>query len=263
MKLHLAGLGFLTALLPLFAEDSAAEGGRAAREVRFLPIGDAPPFRSVERDGVRYELEPPPGTIPPREVMVGFDDDDVRPVPLILGRVTRPIKAPGGSGPLFLRRGDGGDEEEPWLKVARPEDGDMLVLLWRASAKGTWADAKALVLADGRVAAPAGCVRMVNLSPVTVGVVFGEEKIALLPGKMILRTVAAGREVEFQLGAIMSKEAARPTRFHSGVVFQNPGERTMVVIYRADGEKPRRPLKAIVEREPVPSPKHPPVNPAP
>lgn len=229
----------------------------AARQLRFLPVGDLPPFRQEVRDGVRYELEPPPGSIPPREVMLGFGDDKLQSSPLSLGRMTEALKAPAGAGPLLVRRKDDGAEAEPWLKLQRPEEGDFLVLLWRDPAKGTWDQARSLVLPDSRDAAPAGKMRVVNLAPVTVGVVFGGEKIALQPGKTYQRPVSPGKETEIQLGAVDAKGTL--TRFHSGVVFQNPGERTLVIVYRADGVQPRRPLKAIIQREPLP----PPAKPAP
>ena len=91
-----------------------------------------------------------------------------------------------------------------------------------------------------------------SVPPVTVGVVFAGEKIALQAGKTYQREVAVGKETEIQLGAMDAK--ATMTRFHSGTVFQNRGERTLVVIYRADGVQPRRPLKAVIQREPLPPP---------
>lgn len=234
---------------------SPEEPGKPAtppRQVRFLPVGDLPPFRQEVRDGVRYELEPPAGSIPPREVMLGFGEEAQQAAPLSLGRVSAPLKAPAGIGPLLVRRKSDGAEAEPWMKLERPESGDFLVLLWRDPAKGSWEQARSLILPDSREAAPAGGVRVVNLSPVTVGVVFAGEKIALQAGKTYQREVTVGKETEIQLGAVDAKGAL--TRFHSGTVFQNRGERTLVVIYRADGVQPRRPLKAVIQREPLPPP---------
>lgn len=244
----------LTMAGPLFAQ-TADEPGKPAsppRQVRFLPVGDLPPFRQEVRDGVRYELEPPAGSIPPREVLLGFGKEKQEAAPLSLGRVSLPLKAPAGLGPLLIRRKNDGAEAEPWLKLERPESGDFLVLLWRDPAKGTWDQARSLILPDSREVAPAGQVRVVNLSPVTVGVVFAGEKIALQAGKSYQRSITVGKETEIQLGAVDAKGTL--TRFHSGTVFQNSGERTLVVVYRADGVQPRRPLKAIIQREPLPLP---------
>jgi hypothetical protein len=244
----------LLAVSPLFAQtaEEPAKPASPPRQVRFLPVGDLPPFRQEVRDGVRYELEPPAGSIPPREVMLGFGEEEQQAAPLSLGRVSAPLKAPAGAGPLLVRRKNDSAEAEPWLRLERPETGDFLVLLWRDPAKGTWDQVRSLVLPDSREAAPAGQMRVVNLSPVTVGVVFAGEKIALQAGKTYRRQLTVGKESEIQLGAVDAKGTL--TRFHSGTVFQNPGERTLVVIYRADGVQPRRPLKAVIQREPLPPP---------
>jgi hypothetical protein len=234
------------------------------RQVRFLPVGDLPPFRQEVRDGVRYELEPPAGSIPPREVVLGFGDREeaaaAQAAPLLLGRITEPLRVPAGAGPLLVRRRSDAADSEPWLRVERPESGDFLVMLWRDPAKGNWDKVRALVLPEGPEAAPAGTVRIVNLATVTVGIVFAGEKIALPAGKSYQRAVAPGKQADFQLGAADAK--GKLVRVHAGTVFQNPGERTLVVVYRADGVQPRRPLKALVRREPVPK-APPPVNPAP
>jgi len=254
MKLSfLAGLLALACGMQLAAQEvSPGEKERpvTGRHVRFLPVGDLPPFRQEVRDGVAYELEPPAGSIPPRQVMVGFGDKKDDAVPLLLGQLTQPLSAPGGDGPMQIRKSEDTPKAEPWLKVNRPERGDFLVLLWRESAKGDWSKARSLVLEDSAEAAPAGKVRLVNLSPVPIAVVFGGEKIKLEAGKFYQRSVPIGKDTEFQLGAVVDS-AAGLQQFHAGTIFQNPGERSLVVIYRADGVQPRKPLKAIVHREPV------------
>jgi hypothetical protein len=182
--------------------------------------------------------------------MVGFDDKKDDTVPLLLGQITEPLSAPGGDGLMQIRKNGDAPKAEPWLKVDRPEKGDFLVLLWRDSAKGDWLKARSLVLDDSAEAAPAGKVRMVNLSLVPVAVVFGGEKIKLESGKYYQRSVPVGKDTEFQLGVVLDTSAGLQ-QFHAGTIFQNPGERSLVVIYRADGVQPRKPLKAIVLREPV------------
>jgi hypothetical protein len=231
-------------------EEEPKEEKKPSRQVRFLAVGDLPPYRQEIRDGVAYELEPPPGSIPPRELIVGSGGDDAPEVRLLLNQVSEGFKIPAGAGPLMLRyKGDNG-QAEPWLRVQRPQQGDMLVILWRAEGnKGTWAKPLSLVLPDGPEQAPSGRIRLLNVSPVTVGVVIGGERIALLAGKSFDRPLPQGKDVPFQLGAVNAKGEFR--RFYSGSALQNPGERTLVVVYRADGVDPRSDLKANVMREPV------------
>jgi hypothetical protein len=233
---------------------------KPARQIRFLPVGDLPPFRQEIRDGVAYELPPPEGSIPPRGLMLGSENTEKekakepkeKPVEadLRLNQLTDGFKIPEGAGPLTLRvKGDTG-EGQPWLRLQRPEQGDLLAILWREGPKSTWATPRFLIIPDGVVEAPAGKVRFLNISPVTVGVVFGNEKIALQAGKSYQRSVEVGKDLPFKLGAVDA--SGEPSRFQSDVVTQNPGERTLVLIYRADGVQPRRDLKANVIRERAP-----------
>lgn len=231
-------------LLPVLV--SAQSSGRS---MRLLPLGDMPPYRQEIRDGVAYELEPPAGSIPPRELVMGSGKDPADLVPMSLGRVTANLKVPSGSGPLALRKKGGDDKSEPWISVNRPTEGDFLVLLWRDPEKKTWETPRALVLEDSAEAAPAGSVRVVNVSPVTIAIVFEGEKIALLAGKSWQRPVATGKDATIQVGAVDASGNLR--RVHSGSVFQNAGERTLVAVYKADGVDPRRALKAVVQREAV------------
>lgn len=224
-------------------------GQEGSRALRFLPLGDLPPYRQEIRDGVAYELEPPAGSIPPREVSLGGGKDDKGTVPLALGRVTSPLKVPQGAGPLALRRKGEDEKAVPWLNFQRPERGDFLVLLWRDAEKKSWELPHALVLPDSGEAAPEGSVRVVNVSPVTIAIVFEGEKIQLPVGQTWQKAIPAGKDAMIQVGAVDASGNLR--RIHAGSVFQNPGERTLVAVYKADGVDPRRALKAVVHREPI------------
>lgn len=229
---------------------SAAPKSVSARQVRFLALGELPPFQQEIRDNVRYELEPPAGSIPPREVVLGFGGKASEPTPLRLGQISAPLKAPAGSGPLVLGRRDAAEDAEPWLSLTRPETGDFLVLLWRDAKQGTWEKVRSLVLPDDAVNAPAGSVRYVNVSPASVGITIGDEKLILEAGKWFTRTVAVGVEQPFEV--LLTDTAGSLKRLHSGVVLQNPGERSLVLIYYADGVGHRRPVKVSVQREQAP-----------
>jgi hypothetical protein len=231
---------------------NAQESPVAERQVRFLAVGEMPPYRQEIRNGIRYELEPTAGSIPPREVQLGFGDDTSAAVPIRLGRISAPLKAPPGAGPLILRRPADKEDSEPWLRVQRPETDDFLVLLWRAAAKGTWEAASSLVLPEGPLAAPAGSIRVVNLLPAEVRVVLGEQRILLGAGKTTTHRMPFGVEQPFQI--LLPDASGTLKILHSGVSLLNPGERGLALIYRADGVSPRRPVKVTVQREPAPAP---------
>lgn len=238
---------FLTcSLFPLGAQEEPAKKA-PPRQARFLPVGDMPPFRQEVRDGVRYELEPPPGSIPPREVVPGFgEESEGEPVRLQLGRISDATPIPAGAG-AFTLRGQGA--ATPWVTFSRPEQGDLLVILWRDPTARTWEGARALALPDGPAASPPGSVHLLNLSPAAVAVVIGDEKIALPPVRPLVRRFEAGKDRALQVGA--SDGAGGLRRFHASSLVMNAGERTWVLIYRADGLMPRQPVKVAVLRERV------------
>ena len=229
---------------------SAETKENPARQVRFLAVGELPPFRQEVRDNVRYELEPPAGSIPPREVMLGFGDEKSEATPLRLGQISPPLNAPAGAGPLVLGLRGEAKDAEPWLRLTRPDTGDFLVILWRDAKHGSWQKVRSLVVLDDALSAPAGSVRYVNVSPAAVGIGVGGEKLVLEAGKIFRRTVPVGVEQPFEISLPDTSGALK--RLHSGVVLQNPGERSLVLIYRADGVGHRRPLKETVQREAVP-----------
>jgi hypothetical protein len=241
---------FLAAWISLVAVLDAQE--KTFRQVRFLAVGELPPFRQVVRDNVRYELEPPEGSIPPREVVLGSGEEKSTATPLRLGLISEPLKVPSGTGPLVLRQRDAAEDSAPWLRLNRPENGDFLVILWRDPKQGTWRQVSSLVLSEDPVSVGAGSVRFINCSEVAVGIKWGVEKLILEPRHVFRREVKVGAELPFQV--LLTDSAGVSKAIHTAVVVQNPGERSLVLIYRADGNSPRRPVKVAVQREPVPPP---------
>ena len=75
---------------PLSAQNPEEKTRQPRRQARFLAIGDSPPFAQEIRDGVRYELEPPPDSIPPRQVSVSLEGEAASTVDLRLHRGSPP-----------------------------------------------------------------------------------------------------------------------------------------------------------------------------
>lgn len=240
---------FIVALAIAGQASSEPEAGKG-RHVRFLAVGEPPPFRQDVRDGIRYELEPPAGSIPPRSVVLGFGGDESQTVSLRLGRISAPLKVPAGTGTLLLKRSETAGDADTWLNLTRPESGDFLVLLWRDARVGTWEKVRSVVLPDDPVNRPAGGFRVVNLSPASVRMVIGDEKLVLKSLKSFGRTLPTGVEQPFHV--LLPDLTGNWKPLHTGVIVQNPGERSLVLVYRADGESPRRPIKVSVQREPAP-----------
>lgn len=244
-------------VVPALPVASAAPDAKPARKARFLALGDAPPFRQEIRDGVRYELDPPPGSVPPPELAVtaappdgqearSGDAPPPQPVQLRLGRLSEAVEVPGGAGPLRLAAPGAGPA---WLTLPRPESGDFLVLLWRKPGAASWDEALHRIVPDGPLGAPGGNFRLINLFPQSVYLRWGSESLQVKPGTALTRAVAPGAEVPFEV--LVADAAGRPKRYHRTSVSLGGGERGWVLLFRADGESPRRPLKVAVLREAV------------
>jgi hypothetical protein len=223
--------------------------------LRMLPVGDAPPFRQVIRNGVREEIAAEPGTIPPPQVEVASAENRVG-ARLELGRVTAPVLAVAGPVGIFQAGGGGGNQ--PWQKITMPASPAALAFLWRPPGAESWDEARSFILPDDLQTFRSGQVRIVNVAPFPVAVGWRDETIGLLPGRHVLRGPGGGGALQDVPVAVSLKVDGQSWRqvFASSVSL-NPGERCNIVIYRADGIEPRRPGKVMVLREKAVLPKLP------
>jgi len=242
--LKINAIGFLT-MIALAAQPAA----KPMRQVRFLAVGDWPPFIQEIHDGVRYELDPPPGSIPPREVIPGFGKQTLKPVSLHLGRISDPVELPAGAGELALRQGGGASPSTLWMRLDVPESGDFLIFLVRKSVNETWKNAASLIVPDGSTEAPTGIVRIINLFPHSIHLLWGSEELRLPAGGTILRAANPDADTTFQI--LASNEAGEMKRYYSGSVTQNQTERSIITIYQSNEEDSRRPVKVLMLREPM------------
>ena len=254
MTRQLSLLLCLISLTPSLAQERpAGDKPSPARGLRILPLGEPPPFEQEVRDGVRYEVEPEEGSIPPREVLLG-DGETAARIRLNLGRATAAQKLPLGTAPAILKIPGATAEvpPAPWLTVRPPEAGDVLALVWRDPGK-LWTQARVMVLSDSAAAFPAGNLRVVNLLPVEANLAFGKEQVRLAPGKTEMRAIAAGSDQAIRIS--YQNPGGQFVTFYSSSVFLAPNERVQVFLHRADGEQPRRPAKVVIFNEATPAAK--------
>ena len=231
-----------------------------ARHARILPVGDSPPFIQEVRDGVRVEIDPPAGELPPRALVTRVrpeEHDKNHPlsptnVPLSLNRISPPLDVPHGNGILAFDLHGAKPAPSPWLQVTRPESGDFMILLCRDPKEKSWNKAASLIIPDGPAGTPAGTVRVTSLFPANIHILWGGEKLLVKPGSSFTRPIKPETDVAFEVLSVDTEGTAK--RYYSNQISQNPGERGFITIYRADGESPRRPLKVLVFREPAPTP---------
>ena len=222
-------------------------GDKPKRWVRFLPVGEAPPYRYEYRNGVRHELPPEPGSAPPREVLLRSGEEDVGSVFLALGSISEPLAIPQGGAQIpILKKGDG-EGAKAWHLLQPPDSGHLLTLLWRDPREKSWDKARRLVLQDDPGVFGAGRLRIINVSPFPTKVRLAGKEFEVAPGKHEIRAGGDPDGVELRV-SVGDGQGNWMTVFSSGLV-QNRGERVNVVVFRADGEKPRRPAKVLIDRE--------------
>ena len=261
--MHLAGV--IWRILPLLVltlaighaqnAEEAAKPKVPPRLLRLLPLGESPPFRQDVRDGVRYELEPAPGSIPPRQVRFGEGETPIL-IRLNLGRASESVKIPPGTAPVLFREADAPVDPavKPWLSLYPPETGDVLAVIWRDPGS-RWSQPRSLLFPDSGAALPAGSIRIVNLLPAETALVFGTDRVILAPGKALVKAIAIGSDLPIHIAYKLP--SGQYQRFYSGAVLLNANERAQIFIHRADGEKPRQPAKVVTLSEIAPPPPKP------
>lgn len=217
------------------------------RRLRVLTIGDAPPFRQEIREGVRHEMEAPPGSLPPYEVVVAAEGVEPIELDLNLKEPSRAVVLPGVAVKARFQSGGA-----LWHQVTVPEGQDYLAILWRDPKVGLWDKARSILVKDDASIA-AGKVRFVNISPVEIAVILDAKKFIIKPGQTVVRQIGVTQGIPIQL-AYADPASGAWKRYYSSALVQSRGERTTVVTYRADGEKPRSPIKMISMREGIPAP---------
>ena len=142
---------------------TSADEEKESHLFRVLPLGNHPPFRQEVRDGVRYELDPPAGSVPPAKVEVvtgepdGVESDGkLLPFRLRLGSPSpvRLIKV-GETRSIGLIEDDGG----PWTRLPMARGPRTLAVAWRG-ADTDWRAPKLIALTDGPEAVAPGTVRV-------------------------------------------------------------------------------------------------------
>jgi hypothetical protein len=217
------------------------------RRLRVLAVGDSPPFQQEIRDGVRHEMEVAAGSIPPRSIKVVGEGVKEAELKMTLKRLSNAIVLPGAPVVAVL-----GAMESPWHRLSVPEGGDLLAVVWRDPKEGKWSKARSLFVKDD-ASFKAGQVRFVNVCPVEVALVLGKTRTVIKPGVTVIKDIGVTAGVPVKIAYATPKNGSW-RRIYASVLVQNRGERGTVVIYRADGDRPRQPVKLVLLRESVPPP---------
>jgi hypothetical protein len=226
----------------------------AKHSLRILAIGDPPPFVQQVRDGVRYEVPPPPEMIPPRNLVLPVPAKDnkiekAEPLStrLRLSQISTPMVMPMPESKQVTLKTDTGS---PWLDIPLQQSPATLAIVWRGGKD--WKTPKVITLPDDAHANASGNVNFSNVSPFPIGVTFRGENIRLNPGMSYSRNVSGSSSTPLEISYFTAN--GTPKKFHSASIEGMNGISSRLVIYQSDAKNPRNPIKVLQLEERVQQP---------
>jgi hypothetical protein len=232
----------------------AAIGLAAAQQpeiaLRVLPLGNRAPFLQEVRGGVRQELDPPEGSLPPRELAVGLpapegETPQEKTLRLRLGELSEAVTLPRVDPPVATLRDVA--VNQVWLKQQLPAAGSTLLVVWRTGK--TWEETRCLALDDSAEAIPRGSARVVNVAPVEVKMIWGQERYRLPAGKSaVLRFPDGAKSVPLQI--LYTDASNKLTPCLSTTAEADTGSRRQWFVFKADRPDARTPVQVLPLNEP-------------
>lgn len=233
---------FFSAVFLLLAGAAFSQEEASKHTLRILPLGDPPPFRQEVRGGVRYEIPAPEGTVPPREIVLSMKQPEGEekkewPLRLRLGTITPELAVPmPQDGTITVKTAAGA----PWLNIPLSKSTATLALVWRGGK--SWNEAaRVIAIPDD---AKEGDFRFVNVTAKPMAVTWGELKLKLNPATTMVQRMPEGAKALPLTIQYPAPEGGLKPCF-STQIERMPGTRQQFVIYAADGEKPKLPVKVL------------------
>ncbi|MCW1887568.1 hypothetical protein OKA04_22720 [Luteolibacter flavescens] len=224
---------------PLLA---SAQDKPTPHSLRILTLGDPPPYRQEVRNGVRYEIPAADGTIPPRNLEVPALSESGEPenlkLRLRLGIASDPLQFPLPENRSVETRQPSG----PWAKIPLSTSEATLALIWRTGPD--WNKVGVIHVPDGKADRSKGDCRFINVTAKPMGIVIGTEKLKLEPRTSIMRSLPAGTQ-ETTVSILYPGADGTLQSCLSTTVTRSADKLQQYVIYAADGNKPRVPVKVL------------------
>ena len=222
--------------------------------LRILAIGDPPPFVQQVRDGVRYEVPPPPEMVPPRNIVIPaptkdnkIEKQEPQNTRLRLSQVSTPMVMTMPESKEVTLKTDSGSA---WLNIPLQPTTGTLAITWRGGKN--WNEPKVISVPDDANSNASGNINFSNVSPFPIGVTFKGENIRLNPGMSYSRNVSGGSSTPLEISYFTASGAAK--KFHSASIEGMQGFSSRIVIYQSDAKNPRNPIKVLKLEERVQQP---------
>lgn len=235
-----ARMKFLLSLL-LASAVALAQEEAPKHTLRILPLGDPPPFRQELRGGVRYEIPAGEGTVPPRQILLfqnvaEGEKKEEWPLRLRLGTVTPELKVPPPKDGAIMAKTEAG---APWLRIPLAQGSSTLALVWRNGK--SWDQARVISIPDDT---KEGDFRFVNITAQPMGIIWGQEKLKLNPGAVMVRRMPDAAKV-LPMSILYPAPEGGLQPCLSTQVERMAGTRQQFVVYAADGVDPKMPVKVL------------------
>jgi len=226
----------ISIVLTLVAASQAFAQNAPAKFVRFIPLGDDPPYREEIVNKVRVAQPPPRGSVPPSKVTLPAIMGEDKDFSLRLRNCLDYVKIDPEAEDYTMSAGG-----NPWLKLKKPRGRVSMAVLVRKGAgkKGsTWDKAGMMILPDDGRSFPHGKMRVVNTSAYKAAFKLGKNKAVIVKsGEVKMLEVTEGSH--HLVVEIMGRNG-KPERLHDGDFDVFPKKRINAFIYTCDGVNPRK-----------------------
>jgi len=206
--------------------------------LRFIALGELPPWKEEIRDGRRIQSVPEPGQMPPSKIEVNGGTLDGSLANLYLRRMTNYYSVAGEQERLEISEKG---KESNWINHAMPTASHTLGILFRDLQDMTWLKPKVKILRDDLRAFPLGSMRLVNVSHLEVAVKLADQdSVFIKPGE--------SSQLKLKEGDNLVSISAIGPNGRSMLIFQNDipmkkGRRVQSFVFKSQGLTPTRPLR--------------------
>lgn len=201
--------------------------------VRYMAIGEKPPFDFKEEDGVRVEVPPPPGSEPPASLWIPGLKGDKKKLKMELTGVNpyKEIDPNLGDAKLYL----GADKKKIWANMKIPTAKLSTAIFVRRKGQ-TWDKPGLKVIKDDLKSFPLNTIRIVNLSPYPAGITIADKKTVKI-GKEEVKALPVGEEDIVKI--FYQNKSGRKASLYSNLLELKKNERMHAYLYLDDGPRSR------------------------
>jgi hypothetical protein len=225
------------------------------KHFRFIPLGELPVWKERLENGIRIGQEPPPGSVPPKELSLLSGEETQIPFKAGLRSMTSVLTIPGETPRLKISKGPVGTGQD-WLSTPIPSGQLSLGVLYRDPATMNWNNPKMKLLKDDSSSFPAGNIRFTNVSDVMVIIQIGDwnsrrppSVYGIKPGQTSMKPLKVGKN-PIRVGYAGPGNSRR--WIWSNQIRLLEKQRVQGFFYKAQGENPRHPVLFHYLPEPLP-----------